>query len=89
MKEERNKTLQQQTTDKYHRFQVVTITGKRQPGGPGRSDDAGKCITSLEDVAEMEGATPTKQRKTTAKPARGGGKGRGKGKCRGRGKKNK
>ena len=24
MKEERNKTLQQQTTDKYHRFQVVT-----------------------------------------------------------------
>ena len=25
MKEERNKTLQQQTTDKYNRFQVVTI----------------------------------------------------------------
>ena len=25
MKEERNKTLQQQTTDKYHRFQVVTL----------------------------------------------------------------
>ena len=25
MKEERNKTLQQQTTDKYNRFQVVTV----------------------------------------------------------------
>ena len=25
MKEERNKTLQQQMTDKYHRFQVVTL----------------------------------------------------------------
>ena len=24
IKEEKNKTLQQQTTDKYHRFQVVT-----------------------------------------------------------------
>ena len=25
VKEERNKTLQQQTTDKYHRFQFVTL----------------------------------------------------------------
>ena len=25
VKEERNKTLQQQMTDKYHRFQVVTL----------------------------------------------------------------
>ena len=55
------------------------ITGKRQPGGPGRSGDMGKSSRSLEDVAEMEGATPTKQRKTTAKPAWGGGKGGGKG----------
>ena len=34
------------------------ITGKRQPGGPDRSGDAGKFSRSLEDVAEMEGATP-------------------------------
>ena len=26
MKEERNKTLQQQMTDKYHHFQVVTLS---------------------------------------------------------------
>ena len=55
------------------------ITGKRQPGGPGRSGDAGKSSRSLEEVAEMEGATPAKQRKTEAKPARGRGRGRGKG----------
>ena len=29
MKEERNKTLQQQTTDKYNRFQVVTLAPNR------------------------------------------------------------
>ena len=29
MKEERNKTLQQQTTDKYHYFQVVTLAPNR------------------------------------------------------------
>ena len=63
------------------------ITGKRQPGGPGRLGDAGKSSRSLEEVAEMEGATPAKQRKTMTKTAHGGGKGRGKG--RGRGKKNK
>ena len=56
------------------------ITGKRQPGRPGRWGDAGKSSRLLEDVAEMEGATPAKQRKTTAKPAHGGGKGRGRGK---------
>ena len=55
------------------------ITGKRQPGGPGRLGDTGKSSRSLEDVAEMEGATPTKQRKTMTKPACGRGKGRGKG----------
>ena len=35
------------------------ITGKRQPSGPGRSSEArGGSSRSLEDVAEMEGATP-------------------------------
>ena len=52
------------------------ITGKRQPGGPGRSGDAGRSSRKLEEVAEMEGATPTKQRKTTPKPAQGKGRGR-------------
>ena len=29
MKEERNKTVQQHTTDKHHRFQVVTVKSGR------------------------------------------------------------
>ena len=61
------------------------ITGKRQPGGPGRSGERGKSRRKLEEVAEMEGATPAKQPKVTRKTT--GGKGRGKG--RGRVKKNK
>ena len=55
------------------------ITGKKQPGKPGRSSEArGGSSRKLEEVAEMEGATPTKQRKTTLtpKPARGQGRGR-------------
>ena len=56
------------------------ITGKRQPSEPGRSSEVrGGCRTKLEEVAEMEGGTPAKQRKTTPtpKPARGrGGRGR-------------
>ena len=43
------------------------ITGKRQPGRPGRSSEArGGSSRSLEDVAEMEGAPPAKRtRKAT------------------------
>ena len=38
------------------------ITGKRQPGGPGRSSEArGGSSRSLEEVAELEGATPPKE----------------------------
>ena len=68
------------------------ITGKKQPGRPGRSSEVrGGSSRKLEEVAEMEGATPTKQRKrmtrstTATKPAAPAktGKGRGKG---GRGK---
>ena len=50
------------------------ITGKKQPGRPGRSSEArGGSSRSMEEVAKMEGATPAKQRKTTPtdKPARG------------------
>ena len=63
------------------------ITGKRQPGGPGRSSKArGGSSRSLEDVAEMEGAPPAKRtRKATksataakATPKGRGAKGRGK-----------
>ena len=40
------------------------ITGKRQPGGPGRSSEArGGSSRSLEEVAEMEGAPPAKRNK--------------------------
>ena len=49
------------------------ITGKRQPSGPGRK---------LEEVAEMEGGTPTEQRRKMIKPAAAAkptGRGRGKG----------
>ena len=52
------------------------VTGKRQPGGPGRSSDQkGRSSRTLEGVAELEGGTPAKQRKkmtkttTTATPA--------------------
>ena len=58
------------------------ITGKRQPGRPGRSSKArGGSIRSLEDVVEMEGATLAKRtRKATksATAAKATPKGRGK-----------
>ena len=46
------------------------ITGKRQPGGPGRSSEArGGSSRSLEDVAEMEGAPPAKRTRKATKSA--------------------
>ena len=46
------------------------ITGKRQPGGPGRSSEArGGFSRSLEDIAEMEGATPAKRTRKATKSA--------------------
>ena len=46
------------------------ITGKRQPSGPGRSSKArGGSSRSLEDIAEMEGATPTKRTRKATKSA--------------------
>ena len=54
------------------------ITGKKQPGGPGRSGDIGKSGRKLEDIAEMEGTTQSKQRKVTPKATPGKGGGRGK-----------
>ena len=46
------------------------ITGKRQPGGPGRSSKArGGFSRSLEDITEMEGAPPAKRTRRTAKSA--------------------
>ena len=64
------------------------ITGKKQPGRPGRSSEVrGGSSRRIEDVAKMEGAIPAKQRKTTLtdKPARDrGGRGR-----KGRGKSSK
>ena len=68
------------------------VTGKKQPGGPGRGQ-ATRSTRSLEEVAEIEGGTPAKKAKSTpkAKPKstlkvpprppssrRGQGKGRGK-----------
>ena len=39
------------------------ITGKKQPGGPGRSSEVrGGSSRKLEEVAEMEGVTPAKQK---------------------------
>ena len=63
------------------------ITGKRQPGGPGRSSEAkGGSSRSLEDIAKMEGAPPAKRTRkatksataTKATPKGRGTKGRGK-----------
>ena len=46
------------------------ITGKRQPGGPGRSSKArGGSTRSLEEVAEIEGPTPAKKTRKTTKSA--------------------
>ena len=46
------------------------ITGERQPSGPGRSNKArGGSSRSLEDIAEMEGATPTKRTRKATKSA--------------------
>ena len=46
------------------------ITGKRQPGRPGRSSEArGGSSRSLEDVAEMEGPTPAKRTRKATKSA--------------------
>ena len=43
------------------------VTGKRQPGGPGRSSDQkSRFSRTLEEVTELEGGTPAKQpRRTT------------------------
>ena len=46
------------------------ITGKRQPGRPGRSSEAkGGSSRSLEDIAEMEGAPPAKRTRKATKSA--------------------
>ena len=46
------------------------ITGKRQPGGPGRLSEArGGSSRSLEEVAKIEGTTPTKRTRKTTKSA--------------------
>ena len=53
------------------------VTGKRQPGRPGRSSEArGGSSRSLKEVAKMEGAPPAKRtRKTTATTTTPKGKG--------------
>ena len=64
------------------------ITGKRQPGGPGRSSKVrGGSSRSLEEVAKMQGPTPAKRTRQANKPATASKvtpKGRG---MKGRGKK--
>ena len=63
------------------------VTGKKQPGGPGRGSGT-KSGKSLEEVAELAGATPAKKKKATPKappkatpkPARGRSRGKGRGK---------
>ena len=55
------------------------IRGKRQPGGPGRSGKTWGSESKIEEVVEMEGATPAKVPKVTPKPAHRRGKGRGRG----------
>ena len=46
------------------------ITGKTQPGRPGRSSEVrGGSSRSLEEVAEMEGPTPAKKTRRSTKSA--------------------
>ena len=52
------------------------VTGKKQPGGPGRSSKQ-RSKRMLEEVAELEGDTPAKQRrKSTGTPKSRTGKGK-------------
>ena len=52
------------------------VTGKKQPGGPGRSSEQ-RTKRTLEEVAELEGDTPAKQtRRSTRTPKSGTGKGK-------------
>ena len=54
------------------------ITGKRQPGGPGRSSETrGGSSRSLEEVTEMEGAKRTRKTTKSARAAKATPKGRG------------
>ena len=63
------------------------ITGKRQPGGPGRSSEGrGGSSRSLEEVAEMEGLTPAKRTRKASKSATAKVTPKGRG-VKGRGKK--
>ena len=39
------------------------LTGKKQPGSPGKASEGGKSSRKLEDVAMMEGATAAKKPK--------------------------
>ena len=52
------------------------ITGKKQPGGPGRTLPL-KSGRSIDEVVEMEGGTPAKQKKVAPKSTRGRGRGKG------------
>ena len=52
------------------------VTGKKQPGGPGRSGEQ-RSKRTLEEVAELEGDTPAKQtRKSIRTPKSRTGKGK-------------
>ena len=52
------------------------VTGKKQPGGPGRSGEQ-RSKRTLEEVAELEGGTPAKQtRKSTRTTKSRTGKGK-------------
>ena len=52
------------------------VTGKKQPGGPGRSSEQ-RSRRTLEEVAELEGGTPAKQpRRSTRTPKCRTGKGK-------------
>ena len=52
------------------------VTGKKQPGGPGRSGKQ-RSKRTLEEVAKLEGDTPAKQtRRSTRTPKSRTGKGK-------------
>ena len=63
------------------------VTGKKQPGGPGRAHIT-RSRRNVGEVAEIEGATPVKRKKATMtttpkatpKPPKGRGRSRGRGK---------
>ena len=53
------------------------VTGKKEPGGPGRGKGKGKSFRTVEEVQNLEGKPTAKKPKVPPKPGCGRSRGRG------------